>query len=356
MNIIQGAVHFVANNKLTFEKGPMPIKPYPSAANQVGHKNKLYPQPSMEEILPKLETPAVKVRIADLLSRYPEPQGALLEVLWVIQEVLGWVPRESIRWASKVCDCSPAHAYGVVTFYTMYKQVPTGRYLLQFCRNICCEQKGASGIIAYTEKALKIKTGETTPDGLFTIVQVECLGACGNAPVMLVNDEFATDVEGGKLTMRDGITLTPERVDKILKWCYDRSEKYEEEPVRDALGGTLVGHKGHPGAPGSSAKPQEMDYAPACPVLGLKAVAEKSGVTLTWKNAPEFTHLVVERADGSSWKKVGEPSVKDKEFIDPTGLAGMAYRMIATSGDRVAKPSTEEKAVQHGKNNKSMHR
>ncbi|HQB65729.1 MAG TPA: NAD(P)H-dependent oxidoreductase subunit E, partial [Fibrobacteraceae bacterium] len=226
-----------------------------------------------------------------------------------------------------------------------YKHAPTGRFLLQFCRNICCEQKGASNIIAYTEKALNIKTGETTPDGLFTILQVECLGACGFGPVMLVNDDFATNAKDGKLTMLPGETLTPEHVDNILRWCYAREKEFKNEPVRDALGGSVAGHLGHPGAPGASAVAQTFDYAPPSPVLGLKAVSKETGVVLTWKGAPEFTRLVVEREEGGSWKEIGEPSVKDKEFTDPNGRSGMNYRMIATSGDRVAKPSKEEKAV-----------
>lgn len=345
MKKVQGAVHFVANNKLSFERGPSPVELYPTPADQLGHHKKVQPQPTMEEILPKLETPAMKARIADLLSRYPEAQGALLEVLWLVQEALGWVPREGIRYAAKVCGCSPAHAFGVATFYTMYKHAPTGRFLLQFCRNICCEQKGASNIIAYTEKALNIKTGQTTPDGLFTILQVECLGACGFGPVMLVNDDFATNAKDGKLTMIPGETLTPEHVDNILRWCYAREKEFKNEPVRDALGGSVAGHLGHPGAPGASAVAQIFDYAPPSPVLGLKAVSKETGVVLTWKGAPEFTRLVVEREEGGSWKEIGEPSVKDKEFTDPNGRSGMNYRMIATSGDRVAKPSKEEKAV-----------
>src|SRR5690554_4975374 len=269
MKKVQGAVHFVANNKLSFERGPSPVELYPTPADQLGHKKKAQPQPTMEEILPKLETPAMKARIADLLSRYPEAQGALLEVLWLVQEALGWVPREGIRYAAKVCGCSPAHAFGVATFYTMYKHAPTGRFLLQFCRNICCEQKGASNIIAYTEKALNIKTGETTPDGLFTILQVECLGACANAPVMLVNDDYATDVQDSKLSMLPGTSLNEERVDKILNWCRERAKNLKEEPTRDALGGPILGHKGHPGAPGATAKVQSKNYAPPSPVLGV---------------------------------------------------------------------------------------
>jgi hypothetical protein len=228
----------------------------------------------------------------------------------------------------------------------MYKHAPTGRFLLQFCRNISCHVMGAPDVIAYTEKSLNIKTGGTTPDGLFTLVQVECLGACGNGPVMLVNDEFATDVEAGKLTLKPGVGLTPERIDKILQWCHTREAEFTVEPPREALGGVVKDHKGHPGAPGASAKPQAADYAPPSPVLAVKAVASEAGVTLTWKAAPEFTRITVERLEGSSWKEVGAPGLRDKEFIDAAGKAGSEYRMIATSGARVAKPSAVAKAIE----------
>ncbi len=344
MNKIQGAVHYVANNRLQFEKGPSPFDPQKSAADQVGHKYKKQEQPSLEEILPKLETPAIKQRLDDLLSRYPEPQGALLEVLWLIQEALGWVPREAIRYAAGICECSPVHAFSVATFYTMYKHAPTGRFLLLFCRNICCEQKGASNIIAYTEKSLGIQTGETTPDGLFTIVQVECLGACANAPVMLVNDDYATDVQDSKLSMLPGTSLNEERVDKILNWCRERAKNLKEEPTRDALGGPILGHKGHPGAPGATAKVQSKNYAPPSPVLGVQAALIDGGVQVSWKCAPDFTHLLLEKKEGSTWKQVAEPPVRTTEIIDPSGEKGSVYRMIATSGERVAKPSLEVEA------------
>ncbi|MDR1760164.1 MAG: NAD(P)H-dependent oxidoreductase subunit E [Fibrobacter sp.] len=340
-------LHIIANNRLRFTEGP---KPYagdlPAPAEQVGHLHESQKQPSWNELAPLLENEQVKLRVADLLSRYPDPQGALLEVLWIAQEVIGWVPREAIRWAASVCSCSPAHALGVATFYTMYKHAPTGRFLLQFCRNMCCSIRGASDIIRYAENALGIKTNGTTPDGLFTLIQVECLGACGNGPVMLVNDDFATDVESGELTLKKGAALTPDRVDRIIAWCRDRASQMKEEPVRDALGGKLSGHLGHPGAPGASARAQVLDYAPPPPVLGVSAQASADGVTLTWKAAPEITALAVERLEDSSWKQIGTLSPKDKEFKDASGKAGMDYRMTASSGDRAAKPSAAVKATE----------
>ncbi|MCF0223901.1 MAG: NAD(P)H-dependent oxidoreductase subunit E [Fibrobacter sp.] len=344
---IKGAVHFVANNNLKFDRPDQPVEALPDPAQKFGHVHKAQPQPSAKEVLSKLDTPEIKARCADLLSRYPEGQGALLEVLWIAQGVLGWCPREAIRWAANVCGCAPAHALGVATFYTMYKHAPTGRFLLQFCRNISCSIKGAEPLIRYVERSLNIKTGETTPDGLFTILQVECLGACGNGPVMLVNDEFATDVENGELTLKEGSHLTEASIDRILKWCYAREEKYPNgEPVRDVLGGVVKGHGGHPGAPGATAKVQVADYAPPSPVLNVKAEVDENGATLTWKGAPEFTKIVVEKKDGSSWVSVGEPSVKDKAFVDANGKVGDVYRMISTTGERVAKPSKEAVATQ----------
>ncbi|MCF0215038.1 MAG: NAD(P)H-dependent oxidoreductase subunit E [Fibrobacteraceae bacterium] len=346
-NHIQGAVQFVANNRLKFDRPAQPIEALPDPAQSLGHVHKAVAQPSAKEVLDKLSTPEVKARCADLLSRYPVPQGALLEVLWVAQGVLGWCPREAIRWAANVCSCAPAHALGVATFYTMYKHAPTGRFLLQFCRNISCSIKGAAPLIKYVEKSLGIKSGETTPDGLFTILQVECLGACGNGPVMLVNDEFATDVENGQLTLKVGSHLTEESIDRILKWCYAREEKFPKgEPVRDVLGGEVKGHGGHPGAPGAKAQLQSSDYAPVSPVLNVKAEVDANGATLTWKAAPEFTKLVVEKKNGASWASVGEPGVKDKSFVDAKGKVGDVYRMISTTGERVAKPSKEATATQ----------
>lgn len=333
---ITGAVQFVSNNHLKFDRPAQPIEALPDPAETFGHVNTIQAQPSAKEVLAKLDTPEIKARCADLLSRYPVGQGALLEVLWLVQGVFGWVPTEGIRWAANVCGCAPAHALGVATFYTMYNHAPKGKFLLQFCRNISCTIKGAPSLIAYVEQALNIKTGETTPDGLFTILQVECLGSCGNGPMMLVNDDFATDAEGDNLTMKPGTTLTKESIDRILKWCYAHEDNM---PKHDVLGGMVKGHCGHPGAPGATAKPQVADYAPPSPVLNVKAEADETGATLTWKGAPEFTKIVVEKKSGNDWVAVGEPGVKDKAFVDAAGKVGDEYRMIATSGERVAKPS-----------------
>jgi len=287
-------------------------------------------QPTHEDISNKLNSEKIKERVEALLKQYPVKQGALLEVLWIIQSELGWVPKESVRWAAKICECSPAHAWGVATFYTMYKHAPTGRFLLQFCQNICCHITGAENIIEIAEKKLGIKVGETTKDNLFTIVRVECLGACGNGPVMLVNDDFATDVVDGKLAMPLNVGLNEERLDKIINWC----KKNPQEQKRDPLGGITGAVHG---------EPLGLDFAPPPPALGVKATATDNGVSIVWKIAPEVTSIAVERKNGSKWEAIGNPGIKDKEFIDANGKAGCEYRIIATSGARVAKPSAEAK-------------
>jgi NADH:ubiquinone oxidoreductase subunit E len=345
----RGILHFVPNELYANPAGPHAVVPGATPATQGGAKHALVMQPSWSELSPKLESAAVQARVADLLKLYPVAQGALLEVLWVAQSVLGWVPREAIRWAAKQCGCSPAHAFGVATFYTMYQHAPTGRFLLQFCQNICCHIAGAEDVIAVAEKQLGVKAnGGTTPDGLFTLLRVECLGACGNGPVMLVNDDFATDVQNGKLVMPPNVGVNSERMAKIIDWCRQRAASMPAEPVRDPMGGVLKGTTGHPGAPGATAKPQVADFAPPPPALGVVAVKAENGVTLTWKIAPEVTALLVERKAGSAWAEAGRPGVKDKDFVDAAGVAGAEYRIIATSGARVAKPSAVAVAAEKG--------
>lgn len=335
---IKGSVQFVSNNSLKFDAPQGQIDAGKTPADVFGHVHKAVVQPNTKDILAKLNTPEIKARCEDLLSRYPVGQAALLEVLWLVQGALGWVPVEGIRWAANVCKCAPAHALGVATFYTMYNHAPRGKFLLQFCRNISCAIKGAQPLIAYVENKLGIKSGETTADGMFTILQVECLGSCGNGPMMLVNDDFATDVIDGELKMKRGSTLTEQSIDRIIDWC----RKHENSmPKHDILGGSVKGHFGHPGAPLAKAMPQAADYAPPSPVLNVKAEADNAGATLTWKGAPEFTKIVVEKKNSAKWVEVGNPGVKDKSFLDATGKVGDIYRMIATSGTRTAKPSAE---------------
>ena len=139
----------------------------------------------------------------DLLTRYPTKEAALLPTLWLAQRQEGWISRETMEYVAGLLDVSPVKVYSVVTFYTMYHTRPMGRSVIQVCRNLSCSLLGARELIACLEEKLGVRVGETTPDGRFSLLTVECLGACGDAPMMQVNDEFIGN-------------LSPARIDDIL--------------------------------------------------------------------------------------------------------------------------------------------
>ena len=125
-----------------------------------------------------------------LLSRYPTKQAALLPTLWLAQREWGWISREAVDYVATVLDLSPAFVWGVVTFYTMYNRAPVGRHLIQVCTSISCHLNGAGEVYAECRRRLgDLKPGETTPDGKFTVVEVECLAQCDKAPAVMVNDD-----------------------------------------------------------------------------------------------------------------------------------------------------------------------
>ena len=143
--------------------------------------------------------PAARERIDRILSRYPTKQAALLPVLWVAQETWGWISKEAAEEVARILDLSPAHVSGVLTFYTMYNLQPVGRHLLQFCTSISCHLAGAEKLLDHCRTRLKIDMGETTPDGKFTVVEVECIAGCDRAPSMMVNDTYHEPMDAAKL-------------------------------------------------------------------------------------------------------------------------------------------------------------
>ena len=125
-----------------------------------------------------------------LLTRYPDRKAVILPALYLAQKELGYVSDEAIVHIAQLLGTSPARIEGVATFYTMYNRKPVGKYHVQICRNISCSLLGAEHLIAHVSKKLGVKPGETTADGKFTLTKVECLGSCGTAPVMQVNDDY----------------------------------------------------------------------------------------------------------------------------------------------------------------------
>lgn len=143
--------------------------------------------------------PEALARIEKILTRYPTKKAALLPVLWVAQETWGWISREAAEEVARILELPPAHVDGVLTFYTMYNLKPVGRNLLQICTSISCHLAGAEKLIGHCRKKLGIGLEETTPDGKFTMVEVECIAGCDRAPSIMVNDTYYEPMDAAKL-------------------------------------------------------------------------------------------------------------------------------------------------------------
>ena len=145
-----------------------------------------------------------KKKLEAILRKYPTKKAALLPALWLAQEEYGgWLPREAMKEVAGYLDLPPADVEGVATFYTMYNQAPVGKYHLEVCHNIVCMAVGADRLIEHMGEKLGIEKGATTPDRKFTLSGAECLGACANAPCMMVGDTYYED-------------LTDEKADRII--------------------------------------------------------------------------------------------------------------------------------------------
>lgn len=152
-------------------------------------------------------SPEAMQEVARILAQYPEgkQKSALLPVLHIAQvEFGGWLSTETMDYVARLLHLHPIEVYEVATFYSMYNTKPVGKVLIEVCQTGPCMICGAEKIVAYIEKKLGIKVGETTPDKMFTLKTVECLGACGYAPMFQVGEKFYEH-------------LTEEKVDLILE-------------------------------------------------------------------------------------------------------------------------------------------
>jgi NADH-quinone oxidoreductase subunit E len=138
-------------------------------------------------------------KIESLATKFPEKNSALLPSLHLIQDEFGWIPAETVKQLAKILDTTPNKIYGILTFYTMFNTQPVGKYHVQVCRNVSCSLLGAKNIIELLTEKLKIKPGETTKDNKITLSLVECLGSCGTAPVMMINDKYYENLDEKKV-------------------------------------------------------------------------------------------------------------------------------------------------------------
>ena len=143
-------------------------------------------------------------KLEELKTKFPTAKSLTLPVLWMVQEEHGWISTEAMKYVADLLDLPVRHVYGVVTFYTMFNVKPVGKYHLQVCTNISCQLLGGEKISEHVCKKLNIQLGETTPDKRFTVSEVECLGSCGTAPMMQVNERYYEN-------------LTVEKIDSLLE-------------------------------------------------------------------------------------------------------------------------------------------
>ena len=147
------------------------------------------------ETLPRIFEGERRRELDAVLAKYPTKQSALLPALWIAQRAHGWISPEAVAEVADALALTPAYVKGVVTFYTMYHQHPVGKHFVQVCTTTPCNVCGAEKVVEAFLKATGCKRmGETSPDGNWTIIEVECLGACGFATPVLVDDDFIESV------------------------------------------------------------------------------------------------------------------------------------------------------------------
>ncbi len=187
----------------------------------------------LEEGPPFEYTPERRARLEEICRRYPPDRrrSAILAALYLAQEQQGYITANVARHVAAVIGCAPAEVEDVASYYTMFFKRPVGTYVVHVCRTLACALSGAERVTAAFERTLGIRLGETDPSGTFTLVEVECLGACDRAPVVMVNTDWHE-------------RLTPEDVPRFLEalrtrgpaalsGCHLQGEKGLDESVED---------------------------------------------------------------------------------------------------------------------------
>jgi NADH-quinone oxidoreductase subunit E len=146
---------------------------------------------------------AAQKRIAELKDKFPKRRSAILPAMHVVLEEVGFHNRDIVRQVADLLELSEMDVNETLSFYTYFPREGVGKYHIQVCTNVSCMLLGAEQLLEYLEQKLGIQAGQTTPDGLFTLSVVECLGSCGTAPVMQINQEYHEK-------------LTKAKVDQIL--------------------------------------------------------------------------------------------------------------------------------------------
>ena len=151
-------------------------------------------------------TPENEAKFQEYVSKYPKIDSCMLPALWLVQEQEGWVSPEAMVYVAEKLGKTPIQVYEVATFYTMFNLKPIGKYHIELCKTLSCMLCGSRELKKHIKDTLGIEAGQTSEDGLFTLSEVECLGACGGAPMFALNGEYHEK-------------LTKEKVDELIKEC-----------------------------------------------------------------------------------------------------------------------------------------
>jgi NADH-quinone oxidoreductase subunit E len=158
-------------------------------------------------VLPAVLSPDALARIDKAIAKYPpdQRQSAVMAALTIAQDETGWLTTETMDFVAQYLGMPPIAVYEVASFYTMYDVKPVGRHKITICTNLPCALQGANVAAEHLKKKLGVDFNETTADGMYTLKEGECFGACGDAPVLLINNK------------RMCCAMTPEKLDELLK-------------------------------------------------------------------------------------------------------------------------------------------
>jgi NADH-quinone oxidoreductase subunit E len=151
-------------------------------------------------------TPQNELKFQEYVTKYPKIDSCMLPALWLVQEQEGWVSPEAMVYVAEKLGKTPIQVYEVATFYTMFNLKPIGKYHIELCKTLSCKLCGSQKIKDHIKQTIGIEAGQTSEDGLFHLSEVECMGACGGAPMFALNGEYHEK-------------LTIQKVDELIKEC-----------------------------------------------------------------------------------------------------------------------------------------
>lgn len=151
-------------------------------------------------------TPDNEIKFQEYVTKYPKIDSVMLPALWLVQEQIGWISPESMIYVADKLGKTPIQVYEVATFYTMFNLKPIGKHHIELCKTLSCMLCGSQKIKDYIKQTIGIDAGQTSEDGLFHLSEVECLGACGGAPMFALDGVYHEK-------------LTTQRVDELIKEC-----------------------------------------------------------------------------------------------------------------------------------------